>query len=181
MTTTEDKNITGDEKPVVASPPSTSVDATVEPAQAVVANKENATTTTPNTTPASSTRTSSDRPTAVAATATTTTTSTPTTASKPVVQMNKEPKIVERQQVELLSAFPENKEDNLTYNFADMTAFDITPIKLDINRKNVWVWKMNLCLSCLSGMTVKSVMHVTHELRFSVMQKRSLSCGIGNT
>ncbi len=128
MTTTE--NITG-EKPVVASPPST-VDATVEPAQAV-ANKENATTT-PSATPASST--SSATTTAVAATTTTIQT---TTASKPVVQeMNKdkEPKIVERQQVELLSAFPENKEDNLTYNFADMTAFDITPIKIEESKLN---------------------------------------------
>ncbi|CAD7972176.1 unnamed protein product, partial [Amoebophrya sp. A120] len=34
-----------------------------------------------------------------------------------------------------------------------------------IKCKNVWVWK-NSRLSCLSGMTLKSVMHVTQELRF---------------
>ncbi len=51
---------------------------------------------------------------------------------------------------------------------------------LHIKCKNVWVWK-NACLSCLSGMTLKSVIHVTQAPHFSVMQKRSLSCGIGNT
>ncbi len=50
----------------------------------------------------------------------------------------------------------------------------------DIKCKNVWVWK-NSCLSCLSGMTLKSVMHITKEPHFSVMQRRSLSCRIGKT
>ncbi|CAD7966197.1 unnamed protein product [Amoebophrya sp. A120] len=34
-----------------------------------------------------------------------------------------------------------------------------------INCKSVWVWK-NSRLSCLSGMTIKSVMHVTHRVPF---------------
>ncbi len=50
-----------------------------------------------------------------------------------------------------------------------------------IKCESVWVCK-KACLSGLSGMTLKSVMHVTQgqEPHFSVMQKRSLSCRIGN-
>ncbi len=67
-------------------------------------------------------------------------------------------------------------ESDATSNRRARNSIDLFVIKC----KNVWVWK-NSCLSCLSGMTLKSVMHVTQELRFSVMQKRSLSCRIGNT
>ncbi len=60
-------------------------------------------------------------------------------------------------------------------------AVDEIGAQFSIKCKNVWVWK-SACLSCLSGMTLKSVdMHVTQELHFSVMQERSLSCRIGNT
>ncbi len=65
------------------------------------------------------------------------------------------------------------------YHYVD----DVTtapPTSKNIKCKNAWVWK-NACLSCLSGMTLESVMHVTQELHFSVMQERTLSCRIGNT
>ncbi len=41
-----------------------------------------------------------------------------------------------------------------------------------IKCKSVWVWK-SACLSCLSGMTLKSVMHFTQDPHFSVMQKQT--------
>ncbi len=51
----------------------------------------------------------------------------------------------------------------------------------DMHCKYVWVWK-KASLSCLSHMTLKSVMHVGQEKRpFSVMQSIcSLSCGMRN-
>ncbi|CAD7957967.1 unnamed protein product [Amoebophrya sp. A120] len=49
-----------------------------------------------------------------------------------------------------------------------------------INCKSVWVWK-NASLLCLSHMILKFVMHITQEPHFAVMQKRSLSCRLGNT
>eukprot|EP00392_Amoebophrya_sp_AT5.2_P009846 g9874.t1 len=51
-------------------------------------------------------------------------------SSAPATANEAAPKIVERTAVaELRSAVPEGKEDNLTYVFQDMTAFDITPFE----------------------------------------------------
>ncbi len=53
-------------------------------------------------------------------------------------------------------------------------------------QQDIWIAKMSGSgrmqgLSCSASMTLKSVMHVTQERRFSVMRKRSLSCRIDYT
>ncbi|CAD7961010.1 unnamed protein product [Amoebophrya sp. A120] len=73
-----------------------------------------------------------------------------------------------------------NQYQEITERFISRNCVVFAANMHDIKCKNVWVWK-NAWLSCLSGMTLKSVMQVTQELHFSVMQKRSLSCTIGNT
>ncbi len=75
------------------------------------------------------------------------------------------------------------REDKKTQTYPHLRKFNVRDIVAYADVSNVKMSGSGRMegLSCSASMTPKSIMHVTQEPRFFVMQKRSLSCRIGNT